>query len=32
MRGDDGRWPCFLTRREALNWMADRLARVRVFA
>ena len=22
-RGDDERWPCFLTRREALSWMDD---------
>jgi hypothetical protein len=31
-RGDDERWPCFLTRREALSWMADRLTRCAVFA
>jgi len=31
-RGDDTRWPCFLERRQALGWMADRLNRVRVFA
>jgi hypothetical protein len=32
VRGDDDRWPCFLERRLALDWMADRLNRVRVFA
>jgi hypothetical protein len=26
-RGDDERWPCFLTEREALDYMADRLQR-----
>jgi len=31
-RGDDTRWPCYLTRGEALRWMVDRLQRVRVFA
>ena len=31
-RGDDERWPCFLERRLALDWMADRLTRGRVFA
>jgi hypothetical protein len=31
-RGDDERWPCHLTRDEAIGWMADRLNRVRVFA
>ncbi len=31
-RGDDTRWPCFLERRQAIGWMADRLDRVRVFA
>jgi len=31
-RGDDTRWPCYLTRDEAVRWMADRLRRVRVFA
>jgi hypothetical protein len=31
-RGDYERWPCYLTRDEALRWMADRLKRVRVFA
>ena len=31
-RGDDTRWPCYLTRDEAVRWMADRLQRVRIFA
>jgi hypothetical protein len=31
-RGDDTRYPCFLTRREALDWMQDRLHRIAVFA
>jgi hypothetical protein len=31
-RGDDERWRCFLTRREALSWMDDRLARCAAFA
>jgi hypothetical protein len=31
-RDDDERWPCYLTRHEAVRWMADRLSRVRVFA
>jgi len=31
-RGDDTRWPCCLTRSEAVRWMADRFQRVRVFA
>jgi hypothetical protein len=30
--GNDERWPCFLTRREALSWMDDRLTRCAVFA
>jgi hypothetical protein len=30
-RGDDTRWPCFLTEREALSYMADRLRRTAVF-
>jgi hypothetical protein len=30
-RGDDTRHPCFLTEREALSYMADRLRRVAVF-
>ena len=30
-RGDDERWPCFLERRLALDWMRDRLTRGRVF-
>jgi hypothetical protein len=32
VRGDDTRWPAFLTRREAVSWMASRLKRVAVFA
>jgi hypothetical protein len=31
-RGDDDRFPCYLTRDEAIRRMADRLSRVRVFA
>jgi hypothetical protein len=31
-RGDDERWPCFQTRREALSWVDDRLTRCAVFA
>jgi hypothetical protein len=31
-RGEDERWPCYLTRDEAVRWMADRLNRVRIFA
>jgi hypothetical protein len=31
-RGDDDRWPCFLTRRELLSWTEDRLARCAAFA
>jgi hypothetical protein len=30
-RGDDTRWPCFLTEREALSYMADRLRRAAAF-
>jgi len=30
-RGDDERWPCYRERRQAINWMADRLRRGRVF-
>jgi hypothetical protein len=30
-RGDDTRGPCFLTEREALSYMADRLRRTAVF-
>jgi len=30
-RGDDTRWPCFLSEREALSYMADRLRRTAVF-
>jgi hypothetical protein len=29
--GDDDRHPCFLTEREALAYMADRLRRIAVF-
>jgi hypothetical protein len=29
-RADDTRWPCFLTQREALSYMADRLRRAAV--
>jgi hypothetical protein len=31
-RGDDARWPCYLSEREALSYMADRLTRVAAFA
>jgi hypothetical protein len=31
LRGDDTRWPCFLTEREALSYMADRLRRTAAF-
>jgi hypothetical protein len=31
-RGDDERFPCYLTRDEALRWMAERLNRAKVFA
>jgi hypothetical protein len=30
-RGDDDRWPCFVERRLAISWMADRLRRAGVF-
>jgi hypothetical protein len=30
-RGDDTRFPCYLTEREALSYMADRLRRTAVF-
>jgi hypothetical protein len=30
-RGDDTRWPCFLTEREALSYMADRLCHTAAF-
>jgi hypothetical protein len=30
-RGDDTRWPCYGTEREALSWMADRLRRTAAF-
>jgi hypothetical protein len=30
-RGDDTRWPCYLSEREALRWMADRLRRTAAF-
>jgi hypothetical protein len=30
-RGNDDRWPCFLERRLAVSWMADRLRRGAVF-
>jgi hypothetical protein len=30
-RGDDWRWPCFLSEREAVNYMADRLRRIAIF-
>jgi hypothetical protein len=26
IRGDDDRWPCFLERRQAIDYMADRSA------
>jgi hypothetical protein len=31
-RGDVERWPCYLERRQAVDWMRDRLHRGRVFA
>jgi hypothetical protein len=31
-RGDDERWPCYLTRDEAVRWMAARFNRIRIFA
>ena len=30
-RGDDERFPCCLTEREALSYMADRLRRMAMF-
>ena len=30
-RGDDTRWPSYLTEREALSYMADRLRRAGAF-
>jgi hypothetical protein len=30
-RGDDTRHPCFLTEREAISYMRDRLTRIAVF-
>ena len=30
-RGDDMRFPCYVSEREALSWMADRLRRTAVF-
>jgi hypothetical protein len=30
-RGDDAGWPCFLSEREALSYMADRLRSTAVF-
>jgi len=30
-RGDGTRWPCFVTEREALSYMADRLRRAAAF-
>jgi hypothetical protein len=29
--GDDMRWPCFLSEREAISYRADRLRRTAVF-
>lgn len=31
VKGDDERWPCFLTRGEAIR-MADRIQRIATFA
>ena len=31
-RGDDEGWPCFVDRRLAIDWMADRIGRGRVYA
>jgi hypothetical protein len=31
-RSGDERFPCYLTRREALSWMGDRLMRCAAFA
>jgi hypothetical protein len=30
-RDDDTRFPCYLSEREALSWMADRLRRAAAF-
>jgi len=30
-RGDDRRHPCFLSQREAVGYMADRLRRIAIF-
>jgi hypothetical protein len=30
-RGDDTRHPCFLTEREAISYMRDRLTRIATF-
>jgi hypothetical protein len=30
--GDDERWPCYLTRGEAVRWMADYSRRGHIFA
>jgi hypothetical protein len=30
-RGDDRRHPCFLSEREAIAYMADRLRRIAIF-
>jgi hypothetical protein len=30
-RGDDDRHPCFLTEREAVSYMEDRLRRIALF-
>jgi hypothetical protein len=30
-RSDDQRWPCYLEQRQAIDWMRDRLSRVRAF-
>jgi hypothetical protein len=30
-RDGDERWSCFLTEREALSWMDDRVRRIGVF-
>ena len=29
--GDDRRWPCYLEERQAIDWMRDRLYRIRAF-
>ena len=31
-RGDDQRWPCYIERRQAIDWMRDRRNRGRIFA